>query len=291
MIEPGKILERYEPPAPAYEGQWQAVVFQPDLISHQTLVVGVLVASNGCVDSYRILQDVSRMECIYPGASENVQHLLGRVSALFKNSALKRIPLPSVTSVTPHVKLTPPLFTSGDSAEQAVNRLYKLTVPLEPPPDDKRLRFESRDPDQVRNSINDRLKARLALRFEQVVHPNGLTVKIDDQSSKLKVTLFTGQGGACGLITSAWYSTLQTIETHTLRGLLDLGAARSYYGAKRAEMIVLRPVSGLPEKTLSAIDNLIDAESERAKMTGITLRAPSTDDEAAEMALELVGEG
>lgn len=283
-------FQRYDEPKPDFSGHWQAVIFTPDLASHQGFVVGVVAHSQGKVASFRLLQDFQKLECVYgDGLAANVGYLFDRARNALGSALRSPSAVPNLNSISPHFTLTPPLFISGATAESAANEIYLQVVALEPKEKSKKkLEFTPRDTQTVRASVHDMLRQHLALDYERWIKPIGLNVRHDGRDVDLSVDVFTGDKGICASITSGWYTARATMELHALRALRDLHAAREHFDARLTGLILVRPVSGLPEATLLDIDNFVGDFEARAQEGGVRFSAPGSDEEAAKAVLELL---
>ena len=278
-------------PARAYEGRWQALVLTPDLASQQSFIVGVVVHEHGRLDGFRVLHDFRKLECIYgPGFGENLGLLLDRVGHALGDAARKRARVPDVRTISPQLALTEPLFGSGDSPDDVVRRMYHRAVILEPRAEPKARVFESRDQGQVRLAVHNLLKQKLALDADRVIKPHGLPVAVDGKRRQVDVDIFTGDKGVCAVVTSGWYASRETIELHALRGFQDLHAAHHYYHARRSRLLVVTPIGGLPPKIKLQVDTLLDKQEHKARASGLEFAAPSSDEEAADLVAEMIGQ-
>ena len=283
------ITERHATAARAYEGRWQAVVLTPDLASHQSFIVGVIVHRRGHLDAFRLLHDFRKLECIYgDGIADSITFLLDRARSALLAASEPGSALPELQDISPHLALTDALFGSGLSAADVLQRIYQQTVVLEPAVRAGESSFVSRDQMQVRQSVYNLLRQHLHLDFERVIKPEGVPVEIDGKRRSVDVDIFTGEGGVCGVITSGWYASLQTIELHALRGLQDLHAAHHHYHARRSGLVIVTPLIGLPDRLKKQVDVLLDKQETKVRASGLDFYTPGTDEEAAEIIEQMV---
>lgn len=249
-----------------FVGTWQAIVWQPNLFTPQTFVVGV-VARSSSEQAMQIMDKPGRIECFFKpkGIAREFMALTAMLRAAIARTAPgDDIPLPS-----PNFRLTEPLFVRGESAQAVADRVFLDTVtaakalPNDPGP-------ESIGPstEEARKETAQLLKHLTGTDFERIVREEGQMLS----NHFLDVTLAPDHGA--GSIVSACYRAPQSILVNLLVAAQDINAYAASTRRDQKAVFIIEPDDDAPltAKERKTIADLIDNECWKLETSGF--RAP-----------------
>ena len=116
------------------EGFWFTLELQPDLFAPQSFSVGVVVQTKGKGVYYRILKDLTKFKHLYGQdfPESMVGEMLSQAEEIFRQADQNQFDLNEAEFGTDNLKLSSPVFTSGKTIDDIINRLYEDVVVLEP---------------------------------------------------------------------------------------------------------------------------------------------------------------
>lgn len=237
---------------------------------------------------YHLLSEFKKFECIYSGQLPKtvVEEMLGHAEEVLRQAAQQRVALEDVDFGSPNLRLSAPMYTSGESADAVIGRLYRDVVVLEPGlPTGMRRQFESLDTPSVRHLVNEALKSIAGNDFERIVldTKGGVLVSDGDRTHHLDVNLMTNK--ACGSVISAVFKTVQIVEMNLLRADLDLTTfAKLKHIDDKGVFLMLPERSQLELNEWERIENVVGEHSWKLARDGFrVVSLDSADDLAKEI--------
>jgi hypothetical protein len=219
--------------APALNGLWATIDYQPDLFVPQSFTIGVVAQAFNDRLQFHLLDDFKKFECVYGRrlSAAAIRMQLTQAEATLREAAQARIELSALSFDTPHVRISAPVFSANDSFETAVERLFSEVVVMAPHEVPTVRDFEPLDTPKVRAIVNQEIKRIAGPRFEEIV--------LDQSNSGVWVTDNTGENHfldfnlrtrlACGSVVSGMYKTLSTSELNLLKASRDLATFASMH--------------------------------------------------------------
>lgn len=265
------------------QGSWATVEFQPDLFAPQSFTVGVVVKPNGGRVHYHLLSDLKKFDCIY-GANfpkNSVTEFLSDAEECLRLACKSVASIDQIEFCTPNLRLSKPVFTSGQSAEEILTRLYSDVVILEPNAlKVAKSSFETLDNLAVRKLVNEKLKEIAALDYNRIVIDagDGFLAREGDRTHHLDFNLKTST--ACGSVVSAVYKSPQHIEMNLLRANLDLNtyALIAKNITSRGVFLMLPEKGQLDPKEVAKMEDIIGEQSWKLEKDGFRVSAFSSPD-------------
>lgn len=245
----------YEPPDftndQSQTGYWCRIVAEPDTFTGERFNIGVGIIDNVGNRLVRVITEKSRLECAF-GASDAESILMmadiakkcfeAGTAPLFQN-VLFDVPVPLLNRA-PTIALDELFF---DQVTFALPQRAEVARPA-----GWLTREETRD--QVYQLIREQVSANSAnFLIPQAQDINVTTKKGPSKSVKVPLQPL---GGAAGLESACYTPT--TVKTHLMDAMLDLQTYAIGNDVKHTGMFVLRPLTGLSQKSLLSIDNTID---------------------------------
>ena len=275
-------------PAPAFEGLWTTIELHPDLFARQRYTIGIAVAGLDGIFSFRLLDDLSKFECLY--GRDDVVEIRSLVDAA-EHSLLRaqkdKVPLKDVTFDTNALLLGDLWATSGASLDAILNRLYFDVIPFIPREARKARHFVTLDNAAVRRLVDDQLKRIAGLAFEQIaVEPQRAVA--DQTTGDMHWLEFNLEPpGKAGNVISAVYKTPTNIELNFLRASRDLStyARLNKLPDRQLALFVMTPAkSSMPSIELERIENILGEQSWNLEQQGFVV---SAHDSAAPLARDV----
>lgn len=266
---------------PAFSGVWCSLDLQPDVFSPQVFTVGVVVQPSDDRLHFKLLDDFKKFECVYGErlSKKVLKELLAYAEQTLRGAAMARAPVSEIQFETASLRISGPYYTSGDSFEATVERLYSEIVVMAPESRKKPNDFDSIDTVRARELVNKELKRIAKLDFERIVNPSGYGMSVEENGVKHFLDLNLVTPGACGSVTSAVYKTPQTVELNMLKSSRDL---TTYSRIKRLEdigLFLLLPEEGaLTDKEFRKIDEVISEYEWKLEQDGfrvVSLSSPA----------------
>lgn len=264
-------------PTPAFEGLWTTIEVHPDPFARQRYTVGIAVAGLDGIFSFRLLDDLSKFECLY--GRDDVAEIRSLVDAA-EHSLLRaqkdKVPLKDVTFDTNALLLGELWATSGASLDAILNRLYFDVIPLIPRDERKARDFLTLDNAAVRRLVDDELKRIAGLAFEQIaVEPQRAVV--DQTTGDMHWLEFNLEPpGKAGNVISAVYKTPTNIELNFLRASRDLStySRLNKLPDRQLALFVMTPMkNSMPPTELDRIENILGEQSWSLEQQGFVVSA------------------
>lgn len=116
----------------AFEGLWATIELQPDAFARQTYSVGVVVVDpEGVVRSFELLADLRGLKTLYSRAAlSRLKPCLEAARRALEQAVATRALLQDMPWGSSKVFCTQPWFTSGESPQAIVARLFQDVIPL-----------------------------------------------------------------------------------------------------------------------------------------------------------------
>ncbi|TSP11293.1 hypothetical protein [Cupriavidus campinensis] len=252
-------------PRAEFEGTWATIELQPDAFARQRYTVGVAVADQDGNFIFRLLDDVSKFDCLYgrDDAAE-IRTLIEAAEHGLLRAQNSKIALADTQFDTGMVMLGDLWPTSGRSVDAVLSRLFVDVVPFIPREERKTRDFVTLDNAAVRRLVDDELKRIAGLSFERLsVYPQRAVVdRTSGQSHMLEFNL--EPAGKVGSVISAIYKTPTSVELNFLRASRDLA---TYSRIRELEdrqigLFVMVPADGsMPPSELERIENILGEQS------------------------------
>ncbi|MGF6841496.1 hypothetical protein QF001_005391 [Paraburkholderia youngii] len=264
-------------PAPEFEGVWATIELQPDAFAPQRYTVGVIVGTRGGPFSFRLLDDLSKFECIY-GRDDlgQIRELMeaaeqGMLRAQKNGAGLEAVPFE-----TDAISIGSQWATSGVSVDAVLSRLYYDVVPLVPREERKTREFITLDNAAVRRLVDDELKKIAGLSFERIsTEPQrALLDESTGQSHWLEFNL--APPGKAGSVISAVYKTPTSVELNFLRASRDLTtyARVNRFQDRGLGLFVMTPATdSMPALDRERIENILGEQSWSLEQQGFVVSA------------------
>lgn len=279
--------------AAAFEGMWATIELQPDPFARQRYTVGVAVADLEGPFSFRLLDDLSKFECLY--GRDNVAALRSLMESaehgLLRARKMK-LSLKDVQFDTNAVVLGDLWPTSGASIDALLSRLYADVVPFLPKDERKARDFVTLDNAAVRRLVDDELKRIAGLDFERIsAEPQrAMLDRVTGESHWLEFNL--EPPGKAGNVISAVYKTPDRIELNFLRASRDLATyARLKKLNEQLAVFVMTPTKdSMPAADMERVENVLGEQSWNLEQQGFVVSAHDSAPPLARNVWEWAGE-
>ena len=121
-------------PFVAIECMWSTVELQPDIFVRQAFSVGVVVQSPNSKAHYKLISDFRKMTALYGNCFEDlaIAELIQHASEVLLQFNQNPTTLEDVNFRTCALRLSPPFYSSGDSVEAILGRLYDEVIVVDP---------------------------------------------------------------------------------------------------------------------------------------------------------------
>ena len=248
--------------SPAFKGQWQRIVWTPDLGAGEQLNIGVMVKDDKGGAHIKLVESVSRVLCLYDQHAADELKFLIRV--LKSTQHREGFNLPS-----PNISFGPTAEVRGPSVKTVLDDLFHRCVPMAH--DRRRNERISVSNGELKRSIYDELKRRTPNLADKII-PQG-DMQTRDSSGKLhqlKIPLLGIKhiGGLASAITrDPDTAALNLLEMSSL-----LEAAHHDKKDSKMGLFVLAPdskTSGFSAKELKSVHKRIDDVFFRLERIGI----------------------
>lgn len=264
-------------PETPFDGVWSTVELQPDAFAPQSYTVGVIVGEHGGQFSFRLLDDLSKFECIYgrEGVAE-IRSLMEAAEQGLLRAQKSDVAPEHIGFETDSVSVGKLWATSGASIDAVLSRLYQDVVALIPRDERKARDFVTLDNAAVRRLVDDELKRIAGLSFERIstTPQRALRDEATGQSHWLDFNL--APLGKAGSVISAVYKTPTSVELNFLRASRDL---TTYARVNRLQdrglgLFVMTPAQeSMPPLERERIDNILGEQSWSLEQQGFVVSA------------------
>lgn len=263
-------------PAAPFDGAWTTIELQPDAFSRQRYTVGVAVADLQGGFIFRLLDDLSKFECLY--GRDDVAALRSLMEAA-EHSLLRarkeRVRLQDVNFEVDSISIGELWPTAGPSAEAIASRLFLDVVPFIPKDERKAREFVTLDNAAVRLKVDEELKRIAGLGFEHIVTEPQRTMidRATGEPHKLEFNL--EPSGKAGSVISAVYKTPDRVELNFLRASRDLATyARLKDLQDGLALFVMTPTKeSMPACDLDRVENVLGEQSWNLEKQGFVVVA------------------
>lgn len=213
-------------PAPSFSGAWCVVELQPDVFVPQWFTVGVVVQSPGDRLHFKLLDEFKKFECVYGDMLPQrlLRELMAYAEEALRHAVQNQVAITNVMFDTAALRLSAPMYTSGDDRENTVERLFSEVVAMAPRTVRKGREFTSIDTPHARALVNTELKRIAGLDYEKIVVDGANTTGIlfDDEGVKRYLDFNLRTAKACGGVVSAVYKSPISVELNLLKCSRDL---------------------------------------------------------------------
>lgn len=274
-------------PRAHFEGVWATVELQPDPFARQRFTVGVVVADMQGAFFFRLLDDLSKFECLY-GRDDvaSVHSLMEAAEHDLLRAQREKIALKEMRFEVDAVCLGEFWPTAGATVDEVLNRLYVDVIPLLPREERKARDFVTLDNFAVRRLVDDELKRIAGLDFELIASDpqRAIMDTVTKESHWLEFNL--EPKGKAGNVISAVYKTPDRIELNFLRASRDLATyARLRNIREQLAVFVMVPSEeSLPASDFDRIENVLGEQSWNLEQQGFLV---SSHEAAAPLAQDI----
>jgi len=274
-----------EQPGPSLvKGQWRAISACLDEDSGEFLNVGVMFAYSGRVE-VRMLDSFDRLKCLYDNRIDHndIAHFLYDLEETIIEAGPD---LPCEIGDT--IRLGPPLFASGESAEAVVDEFYDDVVTLGRPHSKQRdTRFRYRSTPKIRETIFEIMQEKMRLEASRVIQESRFQLKLRS-GHYIEVDVPLLSNGAAGSIVSAWYKSPIVVENNLLQASSDLLLVKSNTPREKTSLSVLVPNkdSGLILREYNKLHDATARQLDRLSKSGIEIIEADSVDVLANKTIE-----
>lgn len=255
---------------PAFEGDWHAIEFQPDLTSPQSFIIGAAVSRRGKLVGYRVAQEAPRLKCFYGNRFAKPLWSWVRDEVQAELQKAMHCTVSKFQSGSPQIRLSAGHFVSGSSHDAALNRVFSRIVCVvggETAP-----RAEGIDQRRLREQVNGLLKVSMSTRFEEVHHPNGIQIHHDGQTYAFDIN-FDDTLTASSIV-SASYAVADTARLNVMQAVTDLFTYTRKRNRKQIGLAVLLPSPNqFPRETVTQWSRWWADESFKLRESDLVLLA------------------
>lgn len=263
-------------------GHWRTIKLCLDEDAGEFFNVGVLFAHGGHVE-VRMLDTFERVKCLFDTRvhTDDLSRLLHDIEATVIQLGPE---LPDSLGET--IRLGPPLYAAGPSAEAVVDEFFDDVVTLGRPKRARRVAFRYQSTPKLRNTLFDLMRERMQLQASQIIQQKRYQLRLrTGHQIELDVPLMSGT--ASGTVVSAWYKSPLVVENNLLQASADLNLVRSNTDRARAAISVLVPDrdSGLTHSEFNKLNTATRHQLDRIQMTGIDVLEAGSTTELADLTI------
>lgn len=213
-------------PVPGFRGVWSVVELQPDVFVPQWFSVGVVVQSHEDRLHFKLLNEFKKFDCVY---GDRFPQRMIREFMTYAEEALRvavqgKTAISEVVFETSALRLSHPMYTSGEDREVTVERLFAELIVMAPHSKRKGRDFISMDNSHARALVNEQLKLIAQTDYEKIVIEGDSNegMLFDDDGVKHYLDFNLRTAGACGSVVSAVYKSPISVELNLLKSSRDL---------------------------------------------------------------------
>lgn len=276
-------------PRPAFEGLWATIELQPDPFARQRYTVGVAVANVDGAFAFRLLDDLTKFECLY--SREDVSELRSLLEAAeqdLQRAQRDKVALRELQFGTTSVLLGELWPTAGKGLDAVLGRLYADVVPFLPREQRKARDFVTLDNNAVRRMVDDELKRIAGISFERISTQEPQRALVDKASGEAHWLEFNLEPpGKAGSVISAVYKTPTNVELNFFRASQDLATYARIKGIrdKQLGLFILTPVDGtMTAPEMERVENIVGEQSWSLEKQGFVV---STHDSPSPLAKDI----
>jgi len=258
----------------AFEGQWHAIEFQPELDVPQRFVIGVALTQRGKLVCFRIAEEAPKLKCFYGQryGKEVWSWLLIELTAELK-STLKTA-LSRFTSCSPQIHIAPGQYTSGNSADSAMNRTFQRIVTVTK--GEAKPRFLGVPQSDLRAQLARILKMKMSTGYEAISQPpDGLQLKVGKEFHSFDINY--DNDVIASSVVSASYASVDAAKLNVMTATSDLYRFLKIRKREQIGLAVLLPSADLLDKeTVGTWNTWWANESFKYRLSSNILIAEST---------------
>lgn len=265
-----------EVPRAPFSGMWATIELRPDSFARQRYTVGVVVADHQGGFTFRLLDDLSKFECLY-GRDDvaTVRSLLESAEHSLLRARKTRTPVDRVQFESDALCVGDLWPTSGQSAEAIASRLYADAIPLLPRDERKAREFVTLDNASVRMRVDEELKRVAGLAFERITTEPQRILMDSTTGEPHRLEFNLEPPGKAGSVISAVYKTPDRVELNFLRASRDLATyARMKRLQERLALFVMTPSQdSMASADIDRIENVLGEQSWSLEKQGFLVSA------------------
>lgn len=255
-----------------FTGTWQAIMWQPDLFSPQSFVIGTLARSNDGVLAWKLMGHPVRLGDFF--RPRDITRDFSFLLNLVRTALGRWQPGQPLTVPSANISFSAPQYARGASAQAVADDAFDdsvLAARTEP-----ETLLDGRvgpDTEAVRHQVNDFLRQMTDLAFSRIVREQGETLS----EHFLDVTLAPDHGA--GSVISTCYRSLGIVEMKILRAASDINAYAATAKRRAKGLFILVPPDDAPlrPKERSQMERLLGEECWKLECAGFTVpRQPSS---------------
>lgn len=232
-----------------------------------------------------MLEDFRKFECVY---REQLPHryiceLTAYAEHALRSAVRYKTVISEINFDTFHISISAPHYTSGETQEVTVERLFDEIVIMSPTGQPKQQAFEAIDTLKARELVNAELKQIAQMDYNRIVIPEKQGILLDFEGSKRFLDLNILMAGACGSVTSAVYKTTPSVEINLLKSGRDLTTYSRVRKVDAIGLFLLLPDPTIIEpKDFNKIENVISDHKWKLERDGFRVVGMSSPRELAE---------
>lgn len=285
MIDLARLVPTEELGAPAFEGAWHSIEFQPELETPQRFVIGAAVSGRGKLLGYRVVSEAQGLRCFYgqrfgketwAWLRQELEAELGRAIG----STVSRF-----ESGSPQVRLGEANFASGSSADSVLSRTFaRLTAAIRG--DERKVRAGGIPQNELREAVDQLLRKALKLDYGRIApNQSGTLLKVGETIHSFDISY--DDALTASTVVSASYATLAQAQLNVMAGFTDLLNFHRIRARRQVGLAVLLPSTELlPTAVVKSWQDWWSHESYKYRESGLVLLAESsaTEDLAMQIA-------
>ncbi len=281
-------------PKPAIEGTWQAIQFEPDVLSGERFNVGVVFTQKGSRKPHaRIVPGIGGFRALFGAdGAENFAFLLQLLRELLLEQR-------KLASPSPQLTFTAKRYVGGNNPQEILDDLYADLVTIGH--NRELVRDEGPAPDVVkttklRKDIERIARRKMGQQWSSIFREQPVEL-VDEAGKRHQIDLPIWRGSDLftadlfGTIVSAKFKSPIYRSASLLEGYVNFEQAAKHVQRGRGALLILRPsyASGMyPKAVLDEIDNDIDRVTwPFLKDSRIKIHVGDTPEELADFALAL----
>ncbi|QDQ82296.1 hypothetical protein [Paraburkholderia megapolitana] len=276
-----------EMPVPRFSGVWSTVELQPDVFVPQSFSVGIVVQPEGQRLHFRLLDDFKKFECVYGDRfpQRSIREIMAHAEKTLRFAAQNRESISNIAMDSDVLRLSAPIFTSGEDCEATIERLFADVIVMAPNSKRQGREFVSIDTPRARALVNQELKRIAQMDFEKIVVSGASTtgMLVEDRGIKHYLDFNLRTASACGSVVSAVYKSLVSVELNLLKSSRDLTTYSRIKSLQNTGLFLLLPDEQLLEaKEYRYIVDVIDEQAWKLERDGFRVVSLSSEAQLAQ---------
>lgn len=250
-----ELFEKAAPKA-GIKGRWFTARWQPDLATGEVFNIGVGFVSSEGELSLRLLNEFSRLECLFDSsnAAFHAELACQLVSECMNADPSRR------GNLLAGVAIEDRGFAQGSDSASIVDRLYSDVVSLGRPRhvQGKKKPFIPVSRDYAYDRVKAHLRHTLNIEFERHV-PQDPFKEVSDAYGDEKLYLPFQRDGGVATLTSAAYADPWRVKSQLFEGFRSVETALKKDLSESAALFVVLPGEGLSQETIDSLDKEFEA--------------------------------